>query len=144
MHKGWLAAGGNHPVCIRFLKSNEKSTEYVYSFVFLLGIYTGQTYIHSVYMRCGFPKNIHAQYDTGFWENLYTYKSPCMYTCTVCIRGLTYILMSRGAVLVTSLLFAALRAEHCCTPEAPLRGVQGMYRTVRYHTAPYRTVRGTV
>ena len=66
MHKGWLAAGGNHPVCIRFKKSNEKSTEYVYNFVFLLGIYTGQTYVHSVYMRCGFPQKIHAQYVCRF------------------------------------------------------------------------------
>ena len=32
-------------------------------------------------------------------------------------------LASRGAVLVTSLLFAAFRAEYCCTPVAPLRGV---------------------
>ena len=27
---------------------------------------------------------------TGFWENLYTYKSPCMYTGKVYIRGVTY------------------------------------------------------
>ncbi len=37
-------------------------------------------------------------------------------------------LASRGAVLVTSLLFAALRAEHCYTPLAPLRGVPGPVR----------------
>ena len=41
-----------------------------------------------------------------------------------------FTLASRGAVLVTSLLFAALRAEHCCTPVAPLRGVPG---SVRYY-----------
>ncbi len=37
------------------------------------------------------------------------------------------LLAARGAVLVTSLLFAALRAEHCFTPVAPLRGVPGFY-----------------
>ena len=35
-------------------KSTEKSTEYVYGFFILLSIYTGQIYIHSVYIQCGF------------------------------------------------------------------------------------------
>ena len=45
-----------------------------------------------------------------------------------------YILASRGAVFVISLLFAALRAEHCCNPyprsAAPRRS---RVCTVRYY-----------
>ncbi len=40
---------------------------------------------------------------------------------------------ARGAVAVTTLLFAALRADHCRTLLAPLRGVQG------FRGAPRRT-----
>ncbi len=48
---------------------------------------------------------------TGFSENLYTYKSPCMYTGKVWIRGLGF------------------RVLYCTV------------RTVRYLTVPYSTIR---
>ena len=67
MHNGWLAASGNHLVCIRVKYGMKKTTEYVYSFNYLLGMYTGQTPIHSVYIQCGFPQKNHTQYVYRFF-----------------------------------------------------------------------------
>ncbi len=56
------------------------------------------------------------------------------------LRMFINTLASRGALLVTPLLFAALRAEHCCTPVAPLRGVPGSVVSTVLYIVRYRTV----
>ena len=61
--------------------------------------------------------------------------------CTVIYRTVPYctvifLELARGAVAVTTLLFAVLRADHCHTPLAPLRGVQGFRGATRRTPLP--------
>jgi hypothetical protein len=52
------------------------------------------------------------------------------------------VILGASDVVVTRFFKAALRAEHCHTTVAPLRGVPGFvrYYMVRYNTVPYLNV----
>ena len=63
-------------------------------------------------------------------------KLPNDKTAVAVILANIYIYYYR-AVVVTTLLFAVLRADHCRTPLAPLRGVPWY---VRYDNVPFDTV----
>ncbi len=66
MHKGWLAAGGNHPVCIRVKKGMQKPpsmyTVFFFCSVYIRDILLSTRYTHGVV----FPKK-HTQYVYRFF-----------------------------------------------------------------------------